>query len=350
MDNGASSYRRFLEGDESAFDEIMKELFDGLVFFIDRYVHDIHAAEDIAIDAFSDLVVNKHRYNFKVTLKTYLFMLGRSRALNYIKRRKIIDFVELSEAEKVSTELEALEETVLKNERKRIVNNALDSLPDDMRVVIHLIYFEDLSYDEAGKVMKKSRKQVDNLLYRAKKELRIILGKDGELLLCIPLCLIIAVWSVMVLPAMLPVNNKKSGATDERAENTSGAAYSQNEYVRIETKNSATKDQTAVLKDDPAEIAGVYRLVQSMLNNIVQTGEHKNEDQEGQQTSGSDAYDAAPVYMIIFTATDGGQTCYMLNDHILIDNAAKKETVLTEEQYVQLLQALGVVLKKEDGK
>lgn len=103
--------------------------------------------------------------------------------MNYIKHRKIIDFVELSETEKVSPELEALEETVLKNERKRIVNNALDSLPDDMRVVIHLLYFEDLSYDEAEKVMKKSRKQVDNLLYRAKKELRIILGKDGELLL-----------------------------------------------------------------------------------------------------------------------------------------------------------------------
>ena len=38
MDNGASSYRRFLEGDASAFDEIMKELFDNLVFFIDRYI------------------------------------------------------------------------------------------------------------------------------------------------------------------------------------------------------------------------------------------------------------------------------------------------------------------------
>lgn len=175
-------------------------------------------------------------------------------------------------------------------------------------------------------------------------------ARSHALAVCIPLCLIITVWSVTVLPAMLPVNNKKSGATDERAENTFGAAYSQNEYVRIETKNSATKDQTAVLKDDPAEIAGVYRLVQSMLNNIVQTGDHKTEDQEGQQTSGSDAYDAAPVYMIIFTAADGGQTCYMLNDHILIDNATKKETVLTEEQYVQLLQALGVVLKKEDGK
>ena len=183
MDNGASSYRRFLNGDESAFDEIMKELFDNLVFFVDRYVHDIHAAEDIAIDAFSDLVVNKHRYNFKVTLKTYLFMLGRSRALNYIKHRKVINFVELTEADNISAEQETLEEIILADERKRIVNNALNSLPDDMRVVVHLIYFEDLTYDEAAKVMKKNRKQVDNLLYRAKKELRIILGKDGELLL-----------------------------------------------------------------------------------------------------------------------------------------------------------------------
>ena len=183
MDNGASSYRRFLDGDESAFDEIMKELFDNLVFFIDRYVHDINAAEDIAIDAFSDLVVNKHRYNFKVTLKTYLFMLGRSRALNYIKHRKVINFVELTEADNISDEQETLEDIILEDERKRVVNNALNSLPDDMRVVVHLIYFEDLSYDEAAKVMKKNRKQVDNLLYRAKKELRIILGKDGELLL-----------------------------------------------------------------------------------------------------------------------------------------------------------------------
>ena len=71
MDNGASSYRRFLDGDESAFNEIMEELFRSLVFFINGYVHDIHAAEDIAIDAFSDLVVHRHRYNFKVTLKTY---------------------------------------------------------------------------------------------------------------------------------------------------------------------------------------------------------------------------------------------------------------------------------------
>ena len=56
MDNGASSYRRFLNGDESAFDEIMERYFDSLIFFINRYVRDLHAAEDIAIDVFSDIL------------------------------------------------------------------------------------------------------------------------------------------------------------------------------------------------------------------------------------------------------------------------------------------------------
>ncbi len=182
MDHGACSYRRFLDGEESAFDEIMKELFHGLVFFVDRYVHDVHAAEDIAIDAFSDLIVHKHRYNFKVSLKTYLYMIGRSRALDYLKHRKVIEFTELTEETELASEEKTLEECVLTEERKRVVNAAIASLPEDMRVAIHLIYFEEMTYEEAAKVMKKNRKQVDNLLYRARKELRSLLGEDGELL------------------------------------------------------------------------------------------------------------------------------------------------------------------------
>ena len=73
-----------------------------------------------------------------------------------------------------------LEETVLSDHRKQAVNSAIAKLPRDMQEAIHLIYFEELSYEDTAKVMKKNKKQVDNLLYRAKKELRIILGKDGE--------------------------------------------------------------------------------------------------------------------------------------------------------------------------
>ena len=182
MDNGASSYRRFLSGDESAFDLIMEELFYPLVFFIDRYVQDVHTAEDIAMDVFSELIVHKHRYNFKVSLKTYLFMLGRSRALDYIKHKKVLEFVELSAAN-IPDSGENLEEQLLQDQRKQAVHTAISKLPQDMQIAVHMVYFEDMSYEDTARVMKKSRKQVENLLYRAKKELRIILGKDGEQLL-----------------------------------------------------------------------------------------------------------------------------------------------------------------------
>ena len=179
MDHGASSYRRFLDGDESAFDLIMEELFYPLVFFIDGYVRDVHTAEDIAMDVFSELIVYKHRYNFKVSLKTYLFMLGRSRALDCLRHRKVLNMVELSEANHADDGTPALEELILTDQRKRAVNDALCQLPEQLRTAVHLVYFEDMSYEDAARVMKKNRKQVDNLLYRAKKELRSILGKDG---------------------------------------------------------------------------------------------------------------------------------------------------------------------------
>ena len=182
MDYGASSYRRFLDGDESAIDEIMDALFFPLVFFVNRYVQDIPTAEDLAMDAMTELLLHKHRYNFKVSLKTYVFMLGKSRALNYLKHRSRLRETELDDAEAMAEEDE-LEQRALASERKRKVNAALAKLPEDMRMVVHLTFFEELSYEETAKVMKKNRKQVDDLLYRAKKELRVILGEEGAELL-----------------------------------------------------------------------------------------------------------------------------------------------------------------------
>ena len=182
MDNGASSYRRFLDGEEDAFDEIMKQLYPSRVYFINRYVQDMHTAEDLAIDTLSDLIVHRKRYNFQVSLKTYLYMIGRSRALDYIKRKKIIHFTELSDADALE-DTASLEEQILADQRKQAVHTALAQLPKDMAEAVYLIYFEELSYQDAAAVLKKNRKQVDNLLYRAKKELREILGEDGEQLL-----------------------------------------------------------------------------------------------------------------------------------------------------------------------
>ena len=174
MDNGASSYRRFLSGDESGFDEILNLYQDNLIFFINRYVHNVTVAEDLAADTFVELLAHKHRYNFKTALKTYLFMMGRSNALDYLKRENIRHAVPFTDAADA-----AFEDRLITDENKRILNSAINNLHQDYKTALHLVYFEDMTYDEAARVMKKNVKQISNLIHRAKNALRSHLGKDG---------------------------------------------------------------------------------------------------------------------------------------------------------------------------
>ena len=172
--SGEDKYRLFLNGDEDAFDRIMCEYFDGLIFFINRYVNDPHTAEDIAIDVFAYIAENRRKYNFKVSLKTYIYMIGKSRAFNLIKHRKRHAAEELHE--NISAEDLSPENAFLKSEQARILN-----LPPDMRAAVHLVYFEGLSYKETAGILKKSAKQVDNLLCRAKAAIRKEFEKEDIL-------------------------------------------------------------------------------------------------------------------------------------------------------------------------
>jgi len=180
MDNGASSYRRFLDGDEGAFSQIVAELFPAAVRFIDGFVHDHHTAQDIAMDVFADLIVHPNRYNFKVSLKTYIFMCGRSRALDHLKRQRVIRFTQLEDVQAVADEGQDPQALLHRSQLQQAVQGAMDKLPEPMAVAVYLVYFEDMTYAQAAKVLKRNVKYVDNMLQRAKKELRRILGEDGK--------------------------------------------------------------------------------------------------------------------------------------------------------------------------
>lgn len=167
--------RRFDPCDPNDLEQLLKLYRPGLIFFIQRFVGDPDTAEDLAIDSFLELLIHPLRYNSRSSMKTYLFMIGRSKALNYLKRRARFSPEPIPEDHPSDT---ALEEHFLADERRRALHKALTTLPEEMRTAIHLVYFEELTYRETAQVMKKTEKQVDNLLYRAKNALRVQLGKD----------------------------------------------------------------------------------------------------------------------------------------------------------------------------
>lgn len=178
MEDGASSYRRFLDGEASAFDEVQKLYFDRLTFYINRFTHNLYDAEDLAVDTLLELLIHPHRYNFRTPLKAYLFAIARNKALNFLRKRDRFRMVPVDEAEELADRT-SLEEELLSDERKRAVEREVQALPEEMREAVHLVFFEGLSYEDAARVMRKNRKQIDNLLTRAKATLRTNLGEEG---------------------------------------------------------------------------------------------------------------------------------------------------------------------------
>lgn len=176
--DGESLYRRYLDGDKAAFDGVIELYRENLIFFLRRYVDDLDTAEDLSQDAFLELLLHPGRYDFRVSLKTYLFTIARNKAFNALKKQKRIVYSDGETSEKSEAYL-AFEQEMLQNEEKRALHRAIAGLPPDYATVIHLLYFEDLSYAEAGAVMKKSRKQIENLVMRARAALRGFMEKEG---------------------------------------------------------------------------------------------------------------------------------------------------------------------------
>ncbi len=170
---------RYKNGDDGAFDIILEKMRMPLIFFINGYVDNINDAEDICMDVFASLLLNINKFSFRSSLSTYLFILARNKAVDYIRHKKAVRTESLDENTSDS-DFSNVEAEYIRSEEYRRLHDELRAMPEKYRTVLYLAYFEDMDTDEIALVMKKSKKQVYNLMFRAKAELRTRMegGKD----------------------------------------------------------------------------------------------------------------------------------------------------------------------------
>lgn len=179
MDNGASSYRRFLAGDDAGFVEIIKDYKDGLTLYLNGYVNNVYVAEELMEETFFKIITKKPKFTDKNSFKTWLYTIGRNVAIDYIRHSRRISEKPIEDFGNYLIEENDIEETYLLEERKITVHRALRKLKAEYRQILYLIYFEDFSNSEAAIIMKKSKRQIENLVYRAKISLKSELDKEG---------------------------------------------------------------------------------------------------------------------------------------------------------------------------
>ena len=179
MDHGAACYRRFLDGEDEGLVEIIRDYKDGLILFLNRYVNNIHTAEELAEDTFFRLVTKRPRFSGSASFKTWLYTIGRNTAVSHLRRSGRVCTLPDEDLAALRSDEEALEHSYIREEEKILLHKTLSKLHTDYSTVLHLKYFEDLSHDQIAAVMKKSKRQVTNLIYQAKRALRAELDKEG---------------------------------------------------------------------------------------------------------------------------------------------------------------------------
>ncbi len=179
MDNGASCYRRFLSGDDDGLVQIIRDYKDGLMLYLNSFVQNIHMAEDLTEDTFVKLIARRPRFSGRSTFKTWLYAIGRNVALDHLRKNAKMPTVSTEETLiSLGDEVDFLA-NYLRTERKLRLHQALKQLNGDYRQVLYLVYFEGFQNAQVACVMGKTKKQVENLVYRAKQSLQSQLKKEG---------------------------------------------------------------------------------------------------------------------------------------------------------------------------
>ena len=142
VENGASNYRRYLDGDDKGMVEIIKEYKDGLVLYINGYVNNIFVAEDLMEETFFRLATKRPRFYGKSTFKTWLFAIARNIAIDYIRHNSKNASASIDEYSNYLAEETNIEKEYLINEQKIILHRTMRKLKSEYFQVLYLAYFD----------------------------------------------------------------------------------------------------------------------------------------------------------------------------------------------------------------
>ena len=170
-------FERLVAGEQECLRPLMERHGDALTLYANGYVHDIDTAEDLMVDAFARMLARRPRLR-EGGFKPYLYKTTRNLALRHLRMRN--RFTPIDDMTLEPEDRNRVEESILRDEQTRTLYRCLAKIPADYREALYLVYIEDMSYDEAGAIMRKTRKQVDNLVQRGKKAMRVLLDEEGR--------------------------------------------------------------------------------------------------------------------------------------------------------------------------
>ena len=159
-------------GDKSAFKELINRHKDYAFTVAYRILNNREDAEEVAQDAFMQAFGALKSFNAESIFTTWFYRIVFNAALMQQRKNKVvsIDIETSSEAFLVSHSSDSAED-LQKNERKKAIQKALQSLSADDTAMITLFYLKELSLEEIAEITKISAETAKVKIHRARKRL-----------------------------------------------------------------------------------------------------------------------------------------------------------------------------------
>ena len=177
--------RQAKNGDQKAFEELVTRHRTMMFQIIFRMVRVREEADDLVQEAFIKAFHSIHSFNEEYSFSTWLYKIGTNNCIDYLRKKKLQTYsidknVETKDGE-LKHELPDRDETpegvLIHTERSKLIQQAVDSLPEKYRRAIILRHVEEKSYEEIAKMMKLPIGTVKARIFRAREMLNKALRK-----------------------------------------------------------------------------------------------------------------------------------------------------------------------------
>ena len=176
MDSEYRLVRKAKRGEPAAVDTLVRKHYEKVLSYCRYHTKDTHTAEDLTQETFMGFFRNLRNYEHEGKLLNYLYTLARNNCNDEKKRKRNTEIALDNVIDRVETESEHSYEA--ESEAEAVVE-AVKKLPDDIREVVWLYYFEEKKVKERAGICDISLPNCKYRLRRGREIMRKIIEESG---------------------------------------------------------------------------------------------------------------------------------------------------------------------------
>ena len=175
-DEDAALIKRALKGDQRAFRRLRLKYYDAIYNAIFRMIRDKEEVTDLTQEAFIKAFTSLASFNDEYAFSTWLFKIATNNSIDYIRRKKLQTFsidkpIESKDSDytfEIPDSTYEADTELIQGQRKKLLDDAIASLPPRYRQVIILRHVEEKEYQEIAVMLKLPLGTVKAHIFRAR--------------------------------------------------------------------------------------------------------------------------------------------------------------------------------------